>query len=824
MQNQALLNETEIYSSILEEGPFQLSSFHTDIPYIDKIVSLQLIPANDYFPFLKRLQSSDNPRSLLSEVFENIPFDEESLLTFINSPNLSLKSIYISSYYIHLAFLTWIAANKDNSLPPKSLISAISFISDSSIFGDAKESTVISHSIFYFLFNEFLSKEKTNFSDYTSYLVIFLTQNRHSPDIFYKLLLLAVPTASERNFSTHIEDKFYDYLLLCTSLDLPSSVASEFIQSIVYHISALDYNSISVFQKLCPYLREEDNLNHFMELISMAIVNAASTVPHCSVPEKGEIVEVDDSQADNSLLQFLNYDSFPNGLNIEEVKDLTDVLTINDLIGSDFITKIDVIISILKFYESKVPDFMNNLFSCIKCQIKSSYTLQLFGVVLYMANAIPQIQNMTILDEMLHSKALFCPEITIYNNPENFAYLSLLRNYALRLFLTKPEILINYLSEVRKYPLLFAEIMYRFIAIGGNSIPSNLITSSLIKSALFYRTFDNDSTRKALLSIFFVIHTTFQQKTIVAECFSSRFFAQEFLVFSYEPKIRQFVLSNVRSYLVSEKDTDINLLHLLSSYMDITCPMFPAIKSVELVSDLLHTITDVLIHKWQLAGIFEKLLFTLIKCGAILEPTPESEEFIDSFIGYLAQVSIMHTLTNPELNAVENIIKNIYPKGPPIKIFLKLVQVAASTALASQSTSIIVKQPKVLHLIIDLYQGGNSFGEVIRFLGGICQYSYKNCLALHIGEIDLKLISILKTDQGAAMSTDIFTALNRISTVISSVSFMQKYVSLICPQNGIISQLNIDALRAITSNMSIARRIPLVSMPFSNDSIITIKD
>lgn len=824
MQNQALLNEGEIYSQILEEGPFQLTTYHTNLPYVDKLISLQLFSPNDYPLIKKNLLNSKYPSQIILGIFENIPYDEDSLLKFINNPNFSLVNVYLSAYYIHLAFVTWIASRRPDELPPKSLVSAVTFISDSSMFGEAKDVLKISHSIFYFLFREYFASKKELIFDYTTFLVIFLSQNRNSSIEIYNLLLLAIPAVSERSVSSHIEDNFHDYILLCTSLDLPSSIASGFIQSIVYHISALDYNSLVLFQKLYPFLEKEDNITHFLELIPISIVDAIGALPPISLPEPIEPIVVDNTQGDNSLLQFLSYDSFPKGLNIEDVLEFSDSITMQDIVGVEFLRKIDVIISIMKNDEKTIPDFVTNFISCVQLQKSNSNILQLLGVVMYMATSIPQLFNVEAFNKILMHKLLFNPGITIYNNPENFSQLSMLRNYALKTFINRPDVLDNFLSENRIYPLLFAEIIYRFITIGANQIPPFIFTSSLIKAALFYRSFDNDNTRTALLSIFFSMHASFQQRNILVETFSNRFFSQEILVFLYEPKIRDFVLSNIRNFLVNGKETDCNMLHYLMNIIDITCPMFPDKQSVELVSDVLRTISEVMIHKWQVSKLFENLLFTLMKCGGKLGQGKENEEFLDNFIGYLTQITNIHFLTSPELNALENIVRNIFENEPPIKIFLKLVQVAASSALASQSTSVIIKQPKVLHIVLDLFKESPHFGEVVRFLGGLCQYSYKNCLALHIGEIDLKLIAILKSGLGDSLLSDIFTALNRISIVISSVTVMQRYISLLCPQNGIITQLNIDALRAITANMSLARRIPLVSMPFSNESTVTIKD
>lgn len=824
MRAMKLLSEGEMYAKILKERPLPSD---IDLLINAGIVKSFDIPANFFadIPFLKKsLKHTKNPLDLLIRTRIQISFnaaDLENLTKHEIQPHLKL----ITLQYILFSFLGW-QLKQTTEIAPVSLFSSLVIASDPEIFGDFFQYRFVAISAFNFLYSQCFRARKTELNEYLPPLLLFLSQYRELPENCYNLLLSAVQCCSYQQSSTDISTDFRQLLSFSTSLDLPSPIATSLIQITIYQLSSLENQALLYFKSLIRHVTGE-SVKNFMELISMSIGSYSNLLTPINIPPSRDFLQIENYPSNEGLFRFLPHDPFPDGLSFESLIKFFDDPPISSLIEENFLKKIDIVISGIEESRNLTQVFLSSFMYTITLCMSTPQIYLLYAAFLYICQKCQYLENISDIGKFLLNEIIFDPGLTMDMKPENFSPISRIRTEALH-FVAKvePPAIDAFFNKIKMTPNLFTECIYRLIAYNESNYAPLIISKSLIQAAIYYRPFIcvHNEVCTAFVSIFLYFYTMFQQSSIAISCFESALFVQGFLAFLYEPKVRPFVLNQVRGYLVADIET-VNsvLIQLLINIFDLTCHDFPDEKSISLSSDLLQTINEILIHKLALIPSFEPLLYTsFMRIPVNLPKTPVSIAFHENLLSFLALVSTVHNMSAPELNSLETMIRGMYGDDIPIAVFHKLVQLASSTMFAAQSTAVIIRQPKVLRYLIGLFKDSQHFPEIVRFLCGICQYSYKNCIACHAGEIDLLFIDLIKSSKDEDSRDEIFNAFNRISTIVSSVSVMQHYISLLCPQNKVVSKLEISALKALSQNLYLSRKLPIASMPLTRDAYVKI--
>ena len=830
MRNRTLLNEAEIYLSILSEKPDQpVENTSQDKILLDDVL-LPIFQINDFLNLKKEIKKSENPIEVVRKYKINYQYEEAKLNTIINNPILSFQSKKKLMNIILHSFLGWQIQNTDKKDPPVLLFSSLALICDPEVFGAFDELMLTAISAFYHLFSQTFMKKKSELGEFLSPLFLFLSQNRNLPERCYDLLLLGMPSGLLASSPNEIPREFQEILTFSASLELPSQVASELLQAIIYQISNMNIAALQAMKGLLPMVKETESLSHLIELISMSLLNYVNENNNdLKIEKSGEnIVKIGNDQSSEGQLSFSDHDPFPNGLDFETIIDLSDTISLKNILGEETSHVISLIYYALEDAHELIDMMISYYGSCLSMSRDAERLPALYAAIYEFCSLIDNFGIYSNSANFLLNDTIFDPELTCFDKKEGWDKINSLRNAAMKL---STQIDVNYLNDffkkIKFYPRLFSETVHRLIAFGEGTYISAIISSSLIQAALFYRPIqiETNDVEFALTSILMFIYTFFQQQHIASACFEDPYFSQSFLAFLFEPKARPFVLKEVRNYVVSVKSEEKNLqiIPQITNIIGIACTDLTD-NSIQLVSDALFAINEIIIHKWNYTKSFACLLSTFFNACTNLTKSKITMVFIDNMLSFMALISTTHTLTGPELNATELILRTIYSKDPPITVFYKLIQVAASTTLGSQSTSIKIQQPKVLRTILSIFEESSHFSEVIQFIGGCCNYSYKNCVVCHNAEIDNLLINLLKKGHNTEAAPVIFDTFNRISTVVSSVSVMQRYISLFCPEDGKITSTHVNALKAISQNLYISRRMPPVSMPFSNNSIVIIKN
>ena len=144
----------------------------------------------------------------------------------------------------------------------------------------------------------------------------------------------------------------------------------------------------------------------------------------------------------------------------------------------------------------------------------------------------------------------------------------------------------------------------------------------------------------------------------------------------------------------------------------------------------------------KLTNFFEPLITQLCQGIIKLERSKDSAEFLLQVIA-LFNITVDHILTSPEIHAIQTAITNIHGDAPTQQIFVKIVQLIAGQPIANVHPSFIIRQPKVMKLLVSVFINSEIIEQVLDFVGQLLQFSANNCELVSGDRFDIFLIDIL---------------------------------------------------------------------------------
>ncbi|OHT08838.1 hypothetical protein TRFO_22493 [Tritrichomonas foetus] len=664
---------------------------------------------------------------------------------------------------------------------------------------------------------------------------------------------------------------------LSNHIIFPEQVASSILLMILPRISKLQESALLLYKKLIKFqinINGDDFQRYsalFVDSLENEILNnSEKPFLRLSKPTKTDFVTLPQLTAPEVTLRFWEKTVFEGGINMKTNIMFPDKINYKKLIPEKFRKQLKIIISSLstcnyistqnntnvnqnneansKFNEKKEKaiDFFVDQFSELvrKYKVKLESNQIDFAsyadfclVYLYIMLHVDSFVRKNDFREILLDLPMFDPSITVFDKYNEYDIIDGLRTAVIDLALKNTRTLfeILYLKHV-SHPYLFAEITHRIIrnpnlVVDSINIPifsRALMCASMYYQPLHYPDEQNTSVQITLsieaarTSIFLFIS---QLMSISPESpslfYSNQIFVSFFLSFLFETPLRSFILSNLLNFLSRQEIISEPLIDMLVQIIQICSPLFPEEKFVVLVFDIIQTLTDVLIHQRSITKYFEPLCAPIFLSLNSLIQSELAHNYILQCVQFFALTAFTQTVNFPQIAALEKAIQTVYGTNIPQQLINRLIQMMAGEILATLTPSFIIHQPKVLKLFVKISLDDSHFLESINFVDQLCQFSALNCQRCRWCDFDLFLIDLIKEREEPKIVSALLNLFQHIASSISSVSVVQRYISLLSPKDGRKIHVNMPYYLSTMNNIiSTAARLPVVSIPLTKNSAV----
>lgn len=509
----------------------------------------------------------------------------------------------------------------------------------------------------------------------------------------------------------------------------------------------------------------------------------------------------------------------------------------NEIIPKDFIDSIQKIEKI--FLNNSPLYFISSLVKrYIDYSTKEIYQESNNSIIEVTAITLYFIKRAKLLHieskELLNNKYILEPSFTIYTPCKNFEKLNTLRNFLFKLILNEQSFFVErLLLNMIEYPNLLAESIQRLFFIKKEIIYEKLptITNVLLETLIHFRVYNADDIiiqlRTSALSFLVDVIFKAENKSFI---FQDKKKIKRFIILLTETSIRKHFLPYLTNALRTSQIKEIKDQELFIKYIKkLIMLVFNEDEkiSIPILTDLLNSFNEALRLSKELYWL--KQLIPIFCQKLLNQKNKFSEDVLMYLITFLACTSIDHTIIGSELILVESALMQLTQNHNKIKD--KLIQIIAGQGLSVTLPNFIIRQPQLLCSYLRIFFNSDSFYESFDFISKLCSFSSENCIKCHEGGVDIFIIDTIdkwRVEQSSDIYLEkikhILPIFVQIASVVSSVSVVQRYISLLCPiETKYLTpyhELIIDSFNSILMN---SKTIPAASYPLLPDHSLEIK-
>lgn len=632
------------------------------------------------------------------------------------------------------------------------------------------------------------------------YFEMFLKLNISMSSNFFKIL----PSIITLAFMKQQKNKDYDPSNLLVLIGIvceeqksaiTREIASSIVSTILLPLSKQDFSALSLYSHLYDLLSDEENLN--------IIVLFCSSVVKLIDMESEQFIDIKDYKKSTKYvlpdissfkvnLNFYDRETFKDGLDLQTEIKFPEVKNIFELFPQNIIEKLSLIIATIsksKFLSSKFLKTMRKYIINLKeTEIKAS----LYYAFLYFCLNLQEYIKAKDINEILLNPPFFSPANNIFDKSDNFNIINSIRSTVMNLLVrNSKEFIVLPLMKWYREPFLFSEICYRIIRqhqfIIFNDMKIQHLCRTLLKVSVYYQQLDystNDSKtiEIARRSILVLISRFLMDQEIKYQFFSNEYFISFFLSFLFEPSLSQFVLSNLLSLFTSCKKTISSILiNMIQQIIHISLPMFPNEKFVSLINSIYLTFNSILIRDIGYRDIFYNFGTLLFESKLNLTNSEPVQIMIQNIIQFITLIFSPEKISDLQIQFLFDAIQIGFDNHKPQSLLQKVIQLIAGECTGSLSPTFIIQNPNVLKFFIEIVLNDEKLNDVIKFLNELVLFSEKNAIQSHKAEFDLYLIDLIHAQKDKETISNLLNLFHCISSVISSVNVVERFVYLMSP-------------------------------------------
>ena len=848
-----LLAPNELCSKILRIRP-NFSNIENNIPnFIDennvKISDIQYqhFTKNELSIISNELKTQESfTKILINHNFEfpfTFDFNQNPEKLINNSQyHISKQFIIYQLYY----FLSFCVSNQKQKLShqnyEKLINSILSSLSSNIIIQNSKLNLLYT-SCFVFLYEEYLTLNdcdiKYAYDTFAYYFINNKTIYSQSLSLFTAIAQKIVSLISKHENAQMASDLLNELIIFSDIFiqKYPKVFNKEIAYSFINVISKIAYtlDSLVLFDHMLPIIGP-DSINSCLVIFPNSIVcEIEQGEPIYNIEElvHQESIKLSEENVFSTSFTLVDWKTFEEPINthLNQIE-FPKLIDFENMIKPEILTKISYIMNIVSEEPKIIINLYNELLNSINSS-KSKYSLDEAAAFLYLIMNIYSFDKNYFPIKLLLNSTVFNPSITVFNNSQTQAWcaISTLRTIVLNMFIQNGISFLNTIFyELMCYPMLFAEFIYRLsntnIEIGKNEVP--VISQLLMYAMTFYQHFKTltsnelNATNTARISIFYFFSKVFEKNDLLILFFQDPFFIETFLSLSFEYYPRNFVFTYLLKYLsFPESLNNKECIKKINQMIEIACDSLYNTQISDLLLELLRVVNTAIEKCRLMSFYFEPITTPLCKGIIKLQNNNKTQQFLMELLNFLALTAEFHKISPVEVSALESIILNTFDEEPSQELFVKIVNLIAGQKLNSLYPSFIIQQPLSLKLLLSVFQKSKMLQDLFTFVARLCQFSSKNCIEAHHGEVDLFLINLLYSwrNNPSIPINLVASALSLvilISSAISSVSIVHQFVSLLSPINGrFLSYYHLLSIKALDNILKNSKNKPFSCLPLS---------
>lgn len=695
----------------------------------------------------------------------------------------------------------------------------------------------LSLSAFYFLFSDIIKSpnlDPIEFQNLCQSLQSFYEIDAKLPKEFYYLLSQTTDVIISRfyNEKEEIFTSFYQYIILLTTEhgdSIPQNVTDRIIASLLPKLAILNQNALIYFMHLTQNV---SGVAHIYDLFA----NSVDKKLHEEEPflvlstATEEAVELPPPSTSEVPLRFWDKETFHNWSELKQDILFPERKSKIPWLQPQMKDVLDLIIESAHKREELAINLLDS-FSSLALKSKGKYKLDSNCIFLYICSKLASFVRHSDIADILIESPFFDPNITIFNKYSDYEIIDSIRTCVIDVTLLHMQFFQVLLMRWIRYPLLFSEIVHRIMhntrlrieQMDTDKIAYTIMTTSTYYQYLHFTTSEHtDLFELARTSIFGLINQFFQLPDGPRLLFSNMKFSIFYLSLLFEVPLQNFVLTNLLNLLtrgaqITTKEFGLALLQIIS-----ICAQYFTEQFIDLAMKLVQTLVDSMMHQREITKFLQPLCFPLFQSLSSLGNRELCQNYLLLCIQFFALTcSDKSDLTSLHISELERAINNVYSDAIPQQLMNRLIQMLAGEILPSLSPMFIIRQPKVLSLILKISLKDDKLLDTINFIDQLCQFSALNCQSCHLSEFDHYLIDLIieMKDSKIEIVKALLILFQRIASIMSSVSVVQRFISLLSPVNGRAIPKNMELyLKTLNSIVSTASRLPIASLPLTEKS------
>ena len=746
------------------------------------------------------------------------------------------------------SFLSWMVSFKKERKVEylNRLLRLLLVIADTAGHSHTEDVRELALSAFYQGFEDYLSfVPLVEFESFFDLLSNYLSTNRDLPEfslmLFPQCLASLIKTDKSKVSETGASLMTYIGVLAEEMTGkFPVNIADCLIEYTTYLIADLDVIALG----LLSHLMHQASLNSLLKvfgLLTRSICEQAIKLgPFINVDGINDMPESEYPEKSPSAvsLSFVEGQGFQNGIAENVNVKFPDRVEFSRLIHPKALQSLSLIVSaapgnlecvelLLDSFAVVFPSFESKPQFCFDTAALYSFMCYHLGKYLNLENVI----------HVITSPPFLSPKLNVFEPTECYCYVSSVRTIIFDLLVSyKGEYLGYVLQKWMRYPLLFAEICYRFASHRGISCISETslprLAKALMHVSLYYQQcaiqkVGSYKVETARTAIFTLIAQILHSQELLGLFFNNEYFVSFFCSFVFEIPLRSFVISHIRRFFAEANNRPYGLLlNTLSQIFHICATSFPAEQPVSLTEDLLQLLSDVLTYRRCLAHEFWQLFDCLFPQLTTLMPTDRSRSFLLQALLFLSLAMANEPLSSQQVSSLETAVMNCFDNETPSELPHRLIQLIAGDCVPSNRPTFIIQQPKILQTYLKMAVAHDTVIESVDFVKGLCAYSSNNCDMCHSSGFDLFLIDILSNmrNEQPEITEHLLSLFEKIATSISSVAVVHRYISLLASVEGKIPEHQLLYINTLNSILSIASRIPVATMSLHDSATVELRN
>ena len=785
---------------------------------------------NEIKAISREIQSGENYCNVLVNHNFELQFYKEYLFLVsehINNIQAQIPLIASTVLYMYLAWC--IEHNKSNSLKALSTLTK-SLMQMSQVKNIQLQKLLVS--AFHNLILIYLNDEQFNVPiRVLKYIRRFYSHNFLLTIDSFDLLteVLEIALKSENNY----EELLIYIGILCEELKdfFPNQAAENIISNLMFQLSRLDVPPLSLFSHLSQHLQSETNIKIFSIFGNSILHYISNFEPTINFSQSYENSDPDSFIPSVEVsLKFWDKPGFVNGLKLNQNISFPEQVSTNKLLNDNVANRLFLIVSATNGHKELITLLLDSFSSIIFMLKDKKYLCDLKMIFLYMCSHFSKYLRPSDADILL-SAPFFHQSLTIYEQNDDFLIVNTIRSLIIQTLLKSSSSFLNQIiSKWINYPLLYAEVIQRIILnLQGITLSNEdisqfckmLMLSSLHYQHLHYQV-DQENVENIEItrtSILLLISSLFSSQENMLLYFSNNFFDTFFFSFVFEEQLRNFVLTHLLSFLSKQqKDIPELLIQMLQQIITISFDSFPDDRYVNLIIDILTTLNDALLHQRSITSYFEPMISPLFKSFSFVKNDQGMQKYLLQCLQFLSIVAKpKHILTSQYDNMDKAIVTCFGDSEIPQNLVNKIIQVIAGDNLSSLVPQFYIMHPKAVRVLLHVLSNDPKLLNMINFINSLVAYSNFNAKQLRSANFDLFLIKEIKNQNNENILNAFLDLFQQIATVVSCVSVVQSYISLLSPIDGkYYPEFQQNYIKTMSQIVRASSNEPYASIPMIN--------